>query len=251
MASKKKTRSGRSNRSGSRDESLEAGTARKRTASTSSRAKHPGRPPIPGSRLRHIARPKLDARFPVHVSWHVEDDVPNLRAPQLMSAIRRAFIGGKERFGFRLVHFNVQDNHVHLLCEAESNEALSRGMQGLAVRVAKAINKVLGRKGRLFDDRHNWRILKTPSEVHWALGYVLNNTRRHNAELLTPKSYPRHWLDLTCSSADYFPGWKDREECRLPGPDCPVVEPKTWLLRVGWQKAGEIAIDHVPAPREG
>ncbi len=84
-----------------------------------------------------------------------------------------------------------------------------------------------------------------------ALGYVLNNTRRHNAELLTPKSYPRRWLDLTCSSADYFPGWEDRESYRVPGPNCLIVKPKTWLLREGWRRAGVIAMDHVPGPRAG
>ncbi len=251
MAAKKSRR--RHPRKHQRQESLftRAGTARKRTPRTFRRGKRPGRPRLPGARLRHTARPDLDGRYPVHITWHVTDDIPNLRGSKLMAAIRRAFIAGKRRFGFRLVHFNVQSNHIHLKCEAEDKTSLSRGLKGLAVRIAKAINKVLGRKGRVFDDRYHCRILRTPREVRWALGYVLNNTRRHNADLLVPKTYARTWLDLACSSADYFPGWKNRDNHRVPMPNCPIVEPTTWLLREGWKKVGKIPIDHTPGPRAG
>ncbi len=153
MASRKKTRPRRSTRSGSRGSSarkhpLQESLFTKRAPPAGARpaptaeANTPAAPPVPSSRLRHTARAELQARYPVHVSWHVVDHIPNLRAPELMAAIRRAFIAGKDRFGFRLVHFNVQDNHVHLKGEADDKEALSRGMQGLAVRFAKAINKV-------------------------------------------------------------------------------------------------------------
>src|SRR2546425_4555483 len=37
-------------------------------------------------------------------------------------------------------HFSVQGNHLHLLVEAEGAESLSRGMQGLTIRIARAIN---------------------------------------------------------------------------------------------------------------
>ncbi len=144
--------------------------------------------------------------------------------------------------GFRLVHFSVQRNHAHLLCEASDATALARGLQGLAIRVAKGINRHLSRRGKVFDDRYHHRILKSPKEVRWALGYVLNNTRKHNAELLAPKHLPRDWLDRGGSSAPYFPGWRapgdELVDARPLTPTCPVVAPATWLLRHGWQRAG-------------
>ena len=38
---------------------------------------------------------------------------------------------GAARFGFRLVHYAVMGNHVHLIVEAPDRRALWRGMQGL------------------------------------------------------------------------------------------------------------------------
>jgi REP element-mobilizing transposase RayT len=49
-----------------------------------------------------------------------------------------------------VVHFSVQRDHLHLIVEASDRRALSRGMQGLSIRVARAANGELGRKGRVF-----------------------------------------------------------------------------------------------------
>jgi hypothetical protein len=74
----------------------------------------------------------------------------------------------------------VQKDHLHLIVEAANREALSRALQALAIRVARAINRVLGRKGKVFADRYHMRILKTPTEVKNALRYVLDNRWKHN-----------------------------------------------------------------------
>ncbi len=222
-----------------------------RSPRTTRRGKRLGRPRVPGSRLRHAARPELSANHPVHVTWHMRGELPSLRSPPLMAAIRRGFRAGKRRFGFRLIHFSVQQAHVHMICEADHAEALSRGLQGLAVRVAKGINRVLHRKGKVLDDRYHSRILRSPSQARWALGFVLNNARRENAELLSPLRYPRHWLDLACSSAEYFSGWQGVGTGQEPTDSSPIAKPTTWLLRVGWRSAGELATDHLPEPRAG
>ncbi len=232
---------------------------------TFGRGRRPGRPPKVGARLRHGARPALAAAHPVHVTWRFRVGLPNLRTPELMRVIRGRFVAGKRYprdaggagagagAGFRLVHFSVQRNHVHLLCEASDAMALARGLQGLAIRVAKGLNKHLSMHGRVFDDRYHHRILKSPKEVRWALGYVLNNTRKHNAELLVPKHLPRDWIDRGGSSAPYFPAWRtSRDEpvaARPLTPTCPVAAPATWLLRSGWQRAGPagpLSTDLVP-----
>ena len=76
------------------------------------------------------------------------DDVWNLRTRRCFTALARAFWGGGNRFGFRLVHYSVQGNHVHLLVEAKDEKSLSRGMCGLGVRVARGLNRVMRRRGR-------------------------------------------------------------------------------------------------------
>src|SRR3954451_20115970 len=82
-------------------------------------------------RVPHVARPALKARHPSHVTLRVGRDVPNLRSDRCMAVLRRAFKEGKQRFGFRLIHYAVQGNHVHLVAEAEGATSLSRGLQGL------------------------------------------------------------------------------------------------------------------------
>jgi REP element-mobilizing transposase RayT len=127
----------------------------------------------------HRRRPVLKSRFPVHVTWRMKEGVWNLRSRRCFTALARAFWGGANRFGFRLVHYSVQGNHVHLLVEAKDERALSRGMCGLGVRVAKSLNRVMRRHGKVLDDRYHGRILCTPTEVRRAREYLVQNARKH------------------------------------------------------------------------
>jgi hypothetical protein len=76
------------------------------------------------------------------------------------------------------------------------------------VRITRAINKLLGRKGRFWADRYHRHDLGTPREVRSAIRYVLLNLFKH-----------LRW---------------------------PRVEPRTWLLRVAWRSHG--LIDPADAP---
>jgi REP element-mobilizing transposase RayT len=161
--------------------------------------------------------------------------------------IKKALAGARDRFGFRLIHFSVQRDHLHLLAEASDRRALSRGVQGLAIRVAKAVNRRLQRRGKVFSDRYHARALKSPRETRWALRYVLLNARKHERR---PCSIPAGFID-SCSSAPWFDGWnRPRELCfsvdSSPS-ESPVVAPRTWLLRVGFKRAGPIDTDDTPA----
>jgi REP element-mobilizing transposase RayT len=132
----------------------------------------------------HRRREVLKARFPVHVTWRMRSDVWNLRTRRCFTALAAAFWGGRERFGFRLVHFSVQGNHVHLLVEAKDERALSKGMCGLGVRVARGLNKVMGRAGKVLDDRYHAHVLRTPTEVRRARNYLLQNALKHYGQLV-------------------------------------------------------------------
>ena len=137
------------------------------------------RPNGPRARLRHAKRPRLQSRFPVHVTWRMRQGVWNLRTRRCFTALARAFWGGANRFGFRLVHYSVQGNHVHLLVEADDERALSRGMNGLGTRIARRLNRVMSRRGKVLDDRYHGHILRTPSEVRRARAYLLANAQKH------------------------------------------------------------------------
>jgi REP element-mobilizing transposase RayT len=95
---------------------------------------------------------------------------------------------------FRIVHYSVQSNHVHLIVEAAERRALTAGIHGLEARLTRYINQLLNRRGPLWADRWHGRALASPSEVRNALVYVLANFRKH-------ASHPMpHGVD-PCSSA--------------------------------------------------
>jgi REP-associated tyrosine transposase len=123
-----------------------------------------GRPKKPDAGVSHLQRPAFDERSPVHVTLRVRPHVPDLRGRRPTAALRRAFVAGGDRFGVRLTGFSIQEDHLHLLVEADDSEALARGLQGLSIRMAKALNRVMRRHGSVFADRYDARVLRTPGD---------------------------------------------------------------------------------------
>ncbi len=192
----------------------------------------------------HRARPEVKPQHPLHITLKIEDDLPGLRSKALAAVVLEAIAKGKEREGFRVVHFCIQGRHLHLLAEADSKQALGLGMRGLGVRLARAINKKLGRRGRVFKERYCGRAKRTPTETRAAIHYVLGNARRHCAERGERLAW--NWLD-PLSSAAWFDGWRFGR----PPPDTPrpVAAPRSWLLSVGWRKGGgPIDPNAIPGP---
>jgi putative transposase len=218
---------------------------KRREAAPPRRGVRRGRPKKPWSSVAHRTRPQHEKTHPLHVTWRIASGLPNMRSPEVMKAFRRAFIAGKSRFGFRLIHYSVQENHAHLVCEADDARALSRGMQGLAIRVAKSVNRALARKGKVFGDRYHSRSLESPRDVRNAVVYVLNNVRKHDAGRLVPRSYPKRWLDTGCTSARHFHGW-DGIAHLAPGEASEVVAPVAWLLTDGVLVHGRVRPNEVP-----
>ena len=162
-------------------------------------------------------------------------DLPSLREQRLFPSLRSA-LARSSRAAFRVLEFSVQRDHVHMLVESDgSTAAFARGVQGLAIRLAKAVNRALARHGRVWGERYHARKLATPREVRNALVYVLQNARKH-------LPYFRG-LDSR-SSAPWFSGWKTaRETARAPSP---VARARTWLAAVGWRRFGLIGEDEGP-----
>ena len=61
-------------------------------------------------------------------------------------------------------------------------------MNGMGVRVARGLNRVMQRHGAVLDDRYHAHILRTPTEVRRARDYLLQNARKHYG-LVTPDPY--------------------------------------------------------------
>jgi REP element-mobilizing transposase RayT len=191
-------------------------------------------------------RPALTWKHPVHVTLRVRPDVPNLRRNAFLPVLTDALRAGSDKFCFRLCHYVVMGNHLHLIVEADDERGLARGLQGLTIRLAKRLNRAARRSGKFFADRYHARILRTPTEVHRAISYVLLNLRKHAAERHpnAPIAAIAPGLDAFSSGA-WFSGWHSppRDAARLRrGPPPVVLEPRSWLLRDGWKKAGTIAI---------
>src|SRR5262249_32939837 len=143
---------------------------------------------------------------------------------------------------FRLCHYAILNDHLHFLVEGRDRNALSRGIQGLLVRVAKTLNKLWSRRGKLFADRYHDRILKTPREVRHAIRYVLQNAHKHPAcgRVLGA-------LD-TFTSAPWFDGFRETIVVRgLEAIIRPVTDARTWMLTIGWRRHGLLSVLELPA----
>ncbi len=165
----------------------------------------------------------------MHVTTRLRAQLPSLRRKTTRAVLEVAFSRGADRFGFRLIHYSIQSNHLHLIAEAEDRTSLARGMQGLLVRVARALNKHWGRRGSVFADRYHARALRSPREVRAALVYVLHNARHHGVHIVGIDPF---------SSGPWFDGWASSTAPNSRASPC--VRPRSWLLRHGWMRRGRI-----------
>jgi REP element-mobilizing transposase RayT len=200
----------------------------------------------------HERREAFKASQPLHVTLRVVDGVGSLRREPVVDVVREVIRVAGNHEDFRVVQFNVLGNHLHFVVEAGGANPLARRMQGMVVRLARRINRVVGRRGKLFAERYHARALRSPREVRNALRYVLLNARHHSGQALA-----RGWVDPFSSGA-WFDGWAGPMRTdqpwmrRLVRMRSPAAAPRTWLLAEGWRRGGgPIAFDDVPGRRSG
>ena len=194
-----------------------------------------GRKPVgPKTGVPHCCRRKHQAPHPLHVTLRATRGCQSLRSSHLFPTLRSA-IAKASTDVFRVAQFSVQTNHVHLIIETADEGTLGRGMQGLAIRLAKAVNRLSRRRGRVWAERYHSRALRTPKEVRHALAYVLLNGRKHQVCGVG--------ID-PCSSGRWFDGWGGR--VALSSERRPVARAESWLLRLGWRRHGLICLGESP-----
>jgi hypothetical protein len=113
----------------------------------------------------------------------------------------------------------------------------------IAARVARAVNRVLGRRGGVLRDRYHLHVLRTPLEVRRALAYVLLNARKHLGLFA-----PRVGRVDPASSGAWFDGWSYDGGPRDPRPPA-VAAARSWLVRIGWQRHGLLHPGEIPGLR--
>jgi putative transposase len=182
--------------------------------------------------VSHHGRPRTTRRYPVHVTVRVQDHVWNLRSRRCFRLIEDALEASRERGFFRVTHLSVQGNHVHLIVEAENNTALARGMKGLQVRVARALNRLMERRGPVFADRYHAHVLRTRAEVRHALAYVLGNFASHARRGGEPVTFTR---------LDPFALDGSRP---LAGSSPVLSSPRTWLLTTSARAAASAEVPY-------
>jgi hypothetical protein len=192
------------------------------------------------------------------MTMRAQNGLASFRAQRTFKAIAGA-LRKASKPGFRVVHFSVQIDHVHVIAEGDSAELLRAGCQGLAIRIALAFNRLFVRKGKVWRERHERHDLRSPRQVRNTLVYVLMNHRKH-ARGSTGEAWAFRSLDPK-SSALWFDGWSPRagpalavlhEEAKLffrSEDERPVVSAQTWLANVGWRSGGLVDPASSPLPR--
>ena len=148
-----------------------------------------GRPRRPKAGEWHKTRPEVNHAHPQHVTLRVLGAVGHLRRRRIWKAIRTALLHSAKSVDFRVVHMSLQGNHIHLLCEADNKQALSRGVWGFEISAGRHINGQLGRSGQVFADRYHVRSMSSLRQTRNCVSYVL--TKGSHCTPLHVSDWPR------------------------------------------------------------
>lgn len=201
-----------------------------------------------GSHARdpHRRHEPLSGPHPVHVTLRVRRGVPSLRSARLVRGFERSLRQACDRGRFRVAHYSVQHDHVHLIVEAETARDLASGMKSIGARLARAVHRAFGRSGRVLADRYHRHVLRTPREARNAIAYVLCNARKHAQKAGRALQASLGRVD-PASSGRWFTGWQRQLPSALDPPA--VARARSWLLRTGWLRHGLVSLAEVPGAR--
>ena len=178
----------------------------------------------------------------MHVTLRVKDHVPALCNKAFMAEIRKGFLVIKQRTDFRILHYSFQADHVHLIVEADDQDALGRGMKAVNARIARCAQRVFKISGRVLSGRYHTHFLRSPTEAFHAIAYVLLNVRKHHRQ--------KHNQPLPVEIDPFSSArWFDHFTRFLPADrtgEREVGRPRSWLLFEGWQDHGNIDPAMIP-----
>src|SRR5438132_3048121 len=118
------------------------------------------KPKGPRPLVSHKTRPRFDKPSAVHVTLRVATHVWNLRSRRCFQRIELAIADTRERLACASSSSRSWET-ISTCSSRRPHESLSRGMQGLGVRIAKALNKLMQQHGSVFADHYHSRLLRT------------------------------------------------------------------------------------------
>ena len=198
--------------------------------------------------VRHRVREQAFLNAPYLISTKVVSGLPSLRRPEVRDLVLlclRAAMEPLERLGMRVLEFAILSNHLHFVVQVRDNEALSRGVQGLLIRIARGVNRVLGRKGKVFLERFHSSLLKRAWDVWKAVRYVVQNGRKHGIPLPADRPDPY-------TSGPWFRCWDGRAGKPFDPSEPPVarmVSTINFLERAYYTRS--LRLTELPGPRSG
>lgn len=201
----------------------------------------------------------------MHVTLRARHGLPSFRQQLVHALLLRVLRDQRTRAykdHFQIVHFSIQSNHVHMVVEAGPSQdgpgsrgeasmtatrpknPLRAGVSGFVIAFARRLNKLLGRKGKVWDDRYHRHDLASPYEVKASLRYVLNNHLKHGHIVIGDGGFDFY------SSAQHFDGWSGPLFDSFGEPEpWTKIRARTWLLSTGWKRHGLIGLAEKPGVR--
>jgi REP element-mobilizing transposase RayT len=193
--------------------------------------------------VSHVSRAAVSKHDPRLVTLKLASGLPRLRNVDEGDVITRS-IRAAQKPTFRIVHYSIQSNHMHLIVETDDRASLANGMKGLTCRLARGLNREWGRRGKVFPKRFHDCVLKSLRQVRNALKYVLNNHLKHAEHASSGGAW---WQPDYFSSGRYFDGWLGRPADLAVDAEDAIVAAPCWKIRLGWKRHySAIAIDEVP-----
>lgn len=110
----------------------------------------------------------------MHITKRVRVDVPSLRRQEVLDYFGELVEEARPR-GVRTFAWVIQEDHIHWYACPESREALADATRYVFGRFAKFVNRLFGRKGKVFEERYFSVVCRSVKQAFVALNYVLKN----------------------------------------------------------------------------
>ena len=183
----------------------------------------------------------------MHITVKARKGLPSFRSQRIHNMMlevlrNQIYVLRKYAGAFKVAHFSIQTNHIHIMIEADDTKTLRSGVSGLVIAFARQLAKLLGRKKcKVWAERFHSRELHAPRDVRNVLSYIFQSFKHHETTHGSGmRSRPHRY-----SSARWFDGWyqqvlipipiDESAYMRGPPPWVPTTagEPRTWLLGTG------------------
>jgi putative transposase len=113
-----------------------------------------------------------------HVTATTNNGERTLDEPSVKTLFLQTIAKAKVKYQFALDNFCILGNHFHFLIRPGKGEDLSRIMQWILSRFARAVNLLTGKKGHFWGERFYSRLIRTIRDYWHVVRYVDENPRK-------------------------------------------------------------------------